>query len=84
MALAVSAGLVKVAPVNIGVPPVGVVYQLNVAPAVDDEAVKVAVCPLFMVRDGGVTATFGALPMMTTPVALVAEGILVAGSIASA
>jgi len=35
----------NVAPVNIGDPPVGVVYQLKVALGVLDEAVKVAVCP---------------------------------------
>ena len=41
------------------VPPDGVVYQLNVAPGVVDEAVMVAVCPALTAWFGGVTVTSG-------------------------
>ncbi len=36
-------------PVEIGVPPVATVYQLNVTPSWADEATKVIVCPKHMV-----------------------------------
>ena len=81
---AVKAGVVNVAPVKIAVPPVGVVYHLKVAFGVPDDAVNVVVCPLFMVRVGGVTATVGELPMVTVAVARDADGTCVVGSTASA
>ena len=68
---------------NIGVPPVGVVYQLNVAPGVLDDAVNTAVCPAVIVCVGGVTATSG-LFTETVAVALFCDALPVAGSIASA
>ena len=76
--------MVKVAPVNMGVPPVGVVYQLNVAPGVVDDAVKIVVCPVFTALVGGITVTAGAGLTFIAPVARVVEVIPVAGSLASA
>ncbi|MNQ72989.1 hypothetical protein D3C85_877080 [compost metagenome] len=43
---ALSAGVVKLVPVAIGLPPVATVYQLIVLPAVGAVAESVAVCPL--------------------------------------
>jgi hypothetical protein len=57
--LANSGGVVYVAPVNIDVPPVGVVNQLNTAPGVVDEAVNDVVCPGRIVCVGGVTVISG-------------------------
>ena len=86
MVLAVNGGDVNTVPVNIGVPPVGVVYHLNEVPGVVEDAVKVAVCPELIFRDGGVTATLGtaAAVIVTDPLALVADGVPVASTTASA
>ena len=55
----VRAGVVNEAPVATGVPPVAVVYQLKVAPAVVEVAVKVAVCPAVTCAFDGLTVTTG-------------------------
>ena len=78
--------MVKVVPVNMGVPPVGVVYQLSVAPGVVEDAVMVAVWPALTVWVGGVTVMVGALLALftvTVPVARVGE-VTPAGFVASA
>ena len=82
--LAVAGGVINVVPVNMGAPPVGVVYQLKVAPGVVDDAVNVPVCPEKTVTVGGVTATLGAGLTVTTPVARVVEVAPVDGLTASA
>ena len=89
MVLALIAGVVNVLPVNTGVPPIGVVYHLNVALGVVDDAVKVVVSPALTVRVGGVTVIsglFALLPLstLTVPVALFADTAPVVGLIASA
>ena len=56
----VSAGVVKVAPVNIGEPPLAAVYQLKVAPAVVDVALITAVWPDEIWALAGVTVKVGA------------------------
>ena len=53
------AGVTKVAPVKTGVPPVAVVYQLNVTPAVLDVAASVAVWPDVICAFAGVVVTTG-------------------------
>ena len=59
MVLANTAGVTKVFPVNIGVPPVGVVYQLNTVPGVVELAVMVPVVPILTDCVGGLTLTSG-------------------------
>ena len=71
------------APVKIGAPPVGVVYQLNISPGVVDEAVNVAVCPEFTACVGGVTVISGTGFRVTAPGARVVETAPVTGSVAS-
>ena len=78
-----SAGVVNVGPVNIGVPPSGLVYQLNIAPAVPEEAVKVVVCPALIARVGGVTVIEG-IPLMVTDAGERGDVALVAVTTASA
>ena len=69
-------------------PPVGVVYQLNAAFGVDDDALKVAVCPASTDCVGGVTVILGGVPpdgfTVTLPPALIGEVTPVTGSFASA
>jgi hypothetical protein len=55
-----NAGVVNVAPVNIGAPPLAVVYQLNTAPAVVDAALITAVWPDEICALDGVTVKVGA------------------------
>ena len=86
MLLLNTGGVVYTAPIKMGEPPVGVVYQLNVVPDVVDDAVKVAVCPGLTVCVGGVTATSGTVAALTVtaPLALVAETAPLAVTTASA
>ena len=79
-------GVVNTAPVNIGDPPVGVVYHLKDVPVVVDEAVNVVDCPELILRTGGFTATSGIVLVFitTTPLAREDDGVLVTGAKASA
>ena len=77
-------GVVKVAPVKMGVPPVAVVYQLNVAPDTVDDAVNIAVCPTLTACVDGVTVISGAGLTVSVAVARVVETAPVNGLIASA
>ncbi len=56
------------------VPPVGVVYQLNIVPGVVDDAVIVADVPAFTAWVGGVTVTSGITTAVTVTGATVLSG----------
>ncbi len=88
--LPLTVGVVKLLPIYIGEPPVGIVYQLNMAFGVDEDAVNVATSPGLTFRVGGVTAMSGDPPLFpppdtfTVPEARVVETVPVTGSFASA
>ena len=83
MVLAVSAGVVKVAPVKMDVSPVGVVNQSKVAPAVVDDAVMVAVCPGLIACVAGVTPISGAPFTVTAALTRVVDTLPDTGAVAS-
>ena len=68
----------KTGPVNTRSLVFGPEYQLNMAPGVDELAVKVAVCPGFMLADGGVITRSGR-PLIVTAAAALPEDAFVEG-----